>query len=320
MSSLRDKVNAQRQAIAAKQAQYERPYRFKVGKTMIRILPGTVTPDDFSKPYGAHYIKNPADGKIIAVVGDAEICYGKVCPVREGISKLIQQFMERGDEAGAKKIKEWLARDSYVVNAEIMGGVDTENKGKVVRIEFSRNQYDEILSLIDTVLITNPNFDMSEGLAVMVERVGTGVTDTKYTWSAVPGNVPPPSRAILDQRADLAAYVDGKFGISVTKALTALSSLLGEDVTQTAIGSAIQQNAPQIAAQPTVQSVTDVLQGDAIPDFDSSTATTAVVDADFEALANLEVTSATVEVKPTTAPAEPAKDEFADILAELDSL
>lgn len=325
MSSLRDRIDAQRKAIADQKSAFERPYRWKQGKTLVRVLPGLVEADDFSKPYGAHYIKNPSDGKIIAVVGDAEICYGKVCPVRQAIAELIQQRMEIGDEAGAKLIKEWLARDSYVTNVEILGGADTENKGKVVRVEFTRNQYDSILSLIDTILMTNPNFNMNEGLPVMVERVGSGVQDTKYTFSAVPGTVPPPTPAVLDQRSDLQSYVDGKFGISVTKALTALSSMLGKDVTQTAIGSAMQATA--IAAQPAQAAQTGVaaLADDDIPDF-TTPATPEPVDAAFEDLAALteaaaEPTPQPAQAAPTqAAPAGGVADEFADILAELEGL
>lgn len=316
MSALRDKINAQRASIAAQKAAFERPYRFKVGKTLFRVLPGIDDVDEFSKPYGAHYIKNPTDGKVLAVVGDSEICYGKPCPIREAINKVIQQRLAMGDEASAKSIKGWLARDSYVVNIEIIGGVDTENKGKVVRYEFTRNQYDEILSLIDTVLLTNPSFNLNDGLAVMVERTGTTKNDTEYKWSAVPGNVPPPTQAILDQRTDLKAYVDGKFGVSVTKALTALSSMLGEDLTQTAIGSAIS-NSAQLTG-PSATQTTAVALDDEIPDF--TKVEPAAVDADFEELANLTTTEAPAQPVQQTAPAAASTDEFADILAELDGM
>lgn len=338
MSALRDRISAQRKNIADSKAAFERPYRFKTGKTVVRVLPGTVTDDEFSKPYGAHYIKDPRDGdKIIAVVGDAEICYAKVCPVRNAIVDYIDRCNAAGDEAMAKKAKEWLARDSYVVNAEIVGGVDTENNGKVVRIEFSRNQYDQVLSVMETLFMANPEFTMKDGLAIVIERTGTGVQDTKYSFQAFPGVMKPPTQAALDGRMDLQSYVDGKFGMSVTKALTHMSTLLGKDVTSTAIGSALTQAAAQLSApsattatttRTTAPAATTTAPATTSADDDllalvpGATATN-IVEAEFEDVNPLppqQTTAATAPAATTAAPVEANAQQFDSILAELDAL
>lgn len=312
MSSLKDRIAAQRKAIADSRASWERPYKWKVGKTLIRVLPGMSDADDFSRQYGAHWIKDPRDeSKVLAVVGDAGICYGKLCPVREAITDFIHRCNEIGDETSAKAAKGWLARESYVANVEVLGGADTENKGKVVRVEFSQNQYDAVLSAIDTMLMANPNFSMKDGIALVVERVGTGMQDTKYTFTTLPGNVPPPSPAILDQRMDLQSYVDSKFGISVTKALTHMSTLLGKDVTQTAMGQAIAANvaAPALAAPVEQTAPVTTSDDDVLAQLEAAT----VVDATFE-----DVAPAT-PVQTTVATAAPV-DDMEKLLAEIDGL
>lgn len=232
MSNFRDRVAAQRQAIAETRASGDRPYKFAVGKTIIRILPGMQDPDDFYVKYGEHWIKDPATKAVLAVVGDAEITYGRTCPVRQAIGKFVAQQSAIGDQETAKFAKDWLGKESNITNTEILGGVDVENKGKVVRNAWSQNQLDGILSAIDTVFMGNPDFNMKDGLALVVERVGTGMLDTKYSYQVLPGNVPAPTPAVLAQRVDLKVYVDSKFGASVDKALLKLSALLGEDAAQ----------------------------------------------------------------------------------------
>lgn len=291
MSSFRDRVNAQRKHIAESRVQGEKAYKFMVGKTMCRVLPGVQEADDFSKIYAAHYIKDPATKATVAVVGDAEICYGKPCPVRQAIGRFVAECSAIGDVETAKFAKDWIGRESYVVNLEIIGGPDAENKGKVVRAELSKNQYDQLLSVIDTIFMGNPDFDMRDGLGVVVERVGTGVQDTKYRFEALPLVLPPPTAAILDQRVDLQTYVDSKFGASVERALTKLSLITGADAPNTSGGQAMLSN---------VQT-----KNDTVALVGGSTAeTTNIVDADYTPMAS------TVE----------EVDPMAAILAEIEGI
>jgi hypothetical protein len=333
--SLKDKIAAQRKALADNKAAFERSYRFKVGKTVCRLLPGVDDADTFSKPYGAHYIKDPRDpaGKtIIAVVGDAEICYGKIDPVRQAISEFISACNERGDETAAKYAKEWLAKPSNIVNLEIISGVDTENNGKVVPWEASSNQYDGVLSVMESVMDADPTFSMTNGLVFQVERVGTGMSDTKYTFSYFPGTatIAAPTSNVLSQRIPLDSYVSGKFGMNVTKALNHLSSLLGRDVTANAIASA---TAPaQIAAPLEVAEVEDAVfepvsaldEMDEIPPFDVTPAADPVAAA-MAALAAAQADAAAKAAAPVVAAAivtaaPVAADAFENILADLENI
>lgn len=315
MSSLKDRLAAQRAAIATSKAAFTRSYKWKVGKTYFRLLPGMDTADDFSRDYGAHYIKDATD-KIIAVVGDAEICYGTPCPVREAITQVLLRVNDTGDEAASKRVKGWLAKKSNVTNIEILGGVDTENKGKVWQAEFSETQWDAILSAMETMVEANPEWNMEKGIALVCEREGTGQTDTKYKWSVFPAEVPAPTQAILDQRMNLGSYVDGKFGMSVNKALTALSTMLGRDVSQSAVGAALANYDPSKGiegpkAGTTVETVVEVdpLAGLGDDDLPDSLKGDTAVDAEF---------TEPVEAETPAAPA--ANAELDSIMAELDNL
>ncbi len=313
MSSLKDRIAASRKAIADQKASYDRAYKFKVGKTIIRLLPGVQDPDEFSKEYGAHYIRDPSTDSIIAVVGDAQICYGQRCPVREAIQMFIDKCNARGDDVTAGKAKEWLAKSTNIANVQIVDGPDSENKGKVVRPEFSQNLLDSMLSVLEDYALVDKDFDekfRKNGFLLTVERVGTGKMDTKYTIAAYPKQPETPiSDSVLAQRLDLQSVVDGKFGQSVLNALSKLSVLLGKDVTQSALGLAVQESAKiahapvnnQPAAEPAGDDLTALLgEGPIEAEFvDAPVATTA----------------------PEVAPAaETVTDEFKDILADLDNL
>lgn len=321
MSSLKDRIAASRKAIADQKASYDRAYKFKPGKTVIRLLPGVKDADEFAKEYGAHYIKDPATDAMIAVVGDAQICYGKPCPVREAIGMFIDRCNSRGDDALSEKAKKWLARSTNVANVQIIDGPDTENKGKVVRAEFSQNTFDAILSVLEEYAAVDPEFDAKfrqRGFLLTIERVGTGPTDTRYTPMAYPKQPDNPvPENVLAQRVDLQSVVDGKFGQSVTQALSKLSVLLGKDVTQTALGSAIASTASLAAPQQEQPPVSDF--SSSTPAAPSSEDLTSLlgegpIDAEFTEA------TATTAAAPTPAPAPAAVEDFDGILAELDNL
>jgi hypothetical protein len=326
MSSLKDKIAAQRKHLADQKAAYVRAYKWKQGKNYVRVLPGLTDPDDFAVEYGAHYIKDPRDSsKLLAVVGDAEICYGQPDPVRQAITDYIHQANERGDENGAKAAKDWLAARKYLVNLAYLDGPDVENKGKVVVAEFSSNQYDTILSLMAEYLdVGRDPFDPVNGLVICVERTGSGMNDTKYTFNTFPApeQRPLPSNA-LEARTDLVAYRDSKFGTSVTKAMTVLSSLLGYDVTTTALGSAMASNA-QLAA-PAAATTTapapapvEAGVGDAVQVNDLD----AIMDASFEEVTPVTEPTPVAQTAPapSPAPAAASADDLDAIMADLENI
>lgn len=313
--SLKERIAAQRKAISDRSASFTRAYKFKEGKTYVRLLPGVEQAGEYSQKYGAHYIKDPSTGSILAVVGDAETTYEKYCPVRDAIGQVLARASDRGDEELAKKVKGWFARGVYVMNVQIVAGVDTENKDKVVQPEFSEKSYDALLSIMQDMEEANANFDddfAKKGVTITVERVGMGATDTRYTFSMAPSQpkdaIPQP---VLDQRVSLQAYVDGKFGASVAKALQHLSVMLGKDVTQTALGAAMVKTVEAIPG-PATKTTTAASADEELLSLEGG-----VTDAEF-----VETPATTVVVEPTPAAAvTPADDAgFKDILAELDAL
>lgn len=300
MSGFKQRIEAQRKAIAERNASYERAYKFKVGKTHLRILPDVKNSDnDFWREYGAHYIKDPRTKELIAVVGDAEITYKTACPIREAVGQLIAQANEHGDDSSVASYKDWLAKPVFVVNAQIVGGVDEENKGKVVRCEFSSASFDKILSALDDVMDQKSDFDPSHGIVVTVERTGTGQKDTRYSFTPhLSQPSAPPKSDVMGQALDLDLYVDAKFGASVNVALTKLSVMLGHDVSSSAIGSALREKTAIADTRKTeVQdaSFEDVLDGDDVPPFDDAKTS-------------------------KKGAAKPPADEFEDILADIDDL
>lgn len=299
MSSLKDRIAATRANYAQRKAGFERAYKFKPGQTIIRLLPGVSDPDEFFREYGAHYIRDPNTDAMVAVVGDAQITFQRTDPVREAIGELMGRASRVNDQATYEKLKKWLAKPVTVVNAQIIKG-DDENKGKVVRPEFSSTAFDSILIALQLCADTADGSDgelMKNGLGalIVVDRVGTGPTDTRYTFSAYPKQPSDPvPQAVLDQRLDLDEYINGKFGDSVVKALAALSNMLGRDVTQSALGQAMTQTA-ELAAPASSKDI---------------------------GIHDLSVDVATEEAPFDAAPAAPAgkTDEVDSILAELDNL
>jgi len=312
MSSFKQKLEASRKAIAERNASFTRAYKFKEGKTHLLLLPGVKVPENFEREYGAHYIKDPITDKILAVVGDAGICYGKQDPVREAIGKLIDQANKRGDDELVSKAKSWLAKPTYVINAQVIGGVDTENKGKVVQLELSSTTFDVFCGCLEALEEQVDNFSIVNGAAITVERKGLGSKDTRYAVTPMLKQpAAPPSQDVLSQRIDLDTYVDSKFGEQVSKALTQLSNMLGFDVTNSAIGRAIQ-GTQAIANNSTAAEDDDLLD----------TSKTQAVDADFsDSLLEDEIppfAGGTVKAGAKTAP--PVEDDFDSMLAELDNM
>lgn len=303
MSSFKQKVAAQRKQIAEKNAGYLRAYKFKPGKTQIKVLPGLKSPEDFFKAYGAHYVKDWRTGEIAAVVGDAELTYGTPCPVRSAIRELMKIAAERGNEPLQNSAKEMLAKQTYVYAAQILGGVDSENLNKVVLIEQTSAGFDSVLGIAEQLSEDDPDFDMMNGFIINVERTGTGAKDTRYNF--IPSTKQPTSKIaddVLSQRPDLDAYVGAKFGVNVQKALLYLGNLLGKDLvgahTLETSESATALPAPETASKTTAASVkeaspidddlaslagaTDAEFEDATPPFDTDapSASTDVSDAD----------------------------------------
>lgn len=312
--SFKEKIAAQRAALAARNAAFAKTYKFKVGKTHLYILPGLKNPDDVSREFGVHYIKDLVTGQMITSVGDAGICYGKDDPVRQAIQQLIEKANAVGDDDTAKKVKDWLAKPRYIVNAVVLkGSVDAENVGKVVQVDFSTNGWDGICSVFEQIMEEVDGFDIKNGAVITVERKGTTVTDTEYSYMpSLKQPATPPKQELLDKAMDLDTFVDGKFGDSVRDALAKLSNFLGRDVSGSAIGAAIASNAA--LAGPKTAPVDD----DLISSLGSDT--TGAVDADFDDLLGGDSIPETGGAKPAETKATESAGSLEDIMADLDNL
>jgi hypothetical protein len=191
--------------------------------------------------------------------------------------------------------------------------------------EFSSNQYDTILSLMAEYLdVGRDPFDPVNGLVICVERTGSTMNDTKYTFNTFPApeQRPLPSNA-LEARTDLVAYRDSKFGTSVTKAMTVLSSLLGYDVTTTALGSAMASNAQLAAPAATTTTApapapVEAGVGDAVQVNDLD----AIMDASFEEVTPVTEPTPVAQTTPapSPAPAAASADDLDAIMADLENI
>src|SRR5260370_41090133 len=71
-------------------------YQLKEGRTVMRLLPAANPEDQFWADLGVHWIKPDKDAKPIAVVGDPDICYGRMSE----LTPLIDKAMDAAKAGG----------------------------------------------------------------------------------------------------------------------------------------------------------------------------------------------------------------------------
>ncbi len=295
MAGLRDRIAAKRQAIADKSAGNERSFKWPVGKTYFRLLPGTNDAEEFFEEIGIHWIKD-AKGKLITAVGDREICFGEPCPIREAIQRFISYAQDEGDDDSVKRGKDMLAKSRFYANGQIIKAPGDYEKDKPVLLEFSVTAWDSLLSQLEDLLedlsedadITKEGpFSLTKGMVFVVERTGTGM-ETRYNIYAS-GKVAPAASNALEGAVDLQAFKRSQFDERGRKALAALGGMIGEDLTDT-IGASLTSPAETKTLAAPVEEIEDET----------------VEEAEFET------------VEETVEEAEVVSDD--DILADLDSL
>ena len=261
MSSLKDKLKAKRQAIADKGNGRERSYKWQNGETLFRILPGKgTTPEqigEFYQEIGIHWIKD-ANGKTVTAVGDREICYGEVCPVREVIGKLIAHGKTMQGPAGDKIVehgKDMLAKPRFYANVVILKAPGDFDPKKPVLAEFPEQVWDKLLSQIldyleelpdDVDLLTQGPFSLEKGAVFVMEKSGSTKTDTKYNARITPKGIKT-DRAIYDAAIDLASFKRAQFAKPISQALAVVGAQAGIDMTDIAGALSDQAQAKQIA-------------------------------------------------------------------------
>lgn len=236
MAGLRDRIAAKRQAIADKNAGNERSFKWPVGKTYFRLLPGVGNAEEFFEEIGIHWVKDDK-GKLVAPVGDREICFGEPCPIREGIERYISYGREMGDDDIVKRGKDMLAKSRFFANGVIIKAPGEFDKDKPVLLEFSVTAWDSMLSQLEDLiedldpeadLTKEGPFSLAAGMVFVVERTGTGM-DTRYNIYTSGKTAKAPNGA-LEAATDLAAYKRSQFDENGRKALAALGSWMGEDL------------------------------------------------------------------------------------------
>lgn len=235
MAGLKDRIAKKRQAIADKSAGYERSFKWPVGKTYFRLLPGKVEADEFFEEIGVHWIKQ--NGKVVASVGDREICFGEPCPIREGIEAVMSHAREIGDDDMLKEAKDMLAKPRFFANGLVVKSPAEFEKDKPELFEFSEKTWDQILSQMEDMiedledgadLTKEGPFAMDGGVIFVLEKTGSGL-DTRYNVFTNPKKAKA-TPAALEAAVDLAAYKRSQFDEKGRKALAALGAMIGEDL------------------------------------------------------------------------------------------
>lgn len=203
--------------------------KFKEGKTRVRILQGDVT-KPFWKDLGVHWIKTEKNGKAVAVVGCMDIVHEQPCPICTAIDKATRAAE---DDDTLAIIKEWKARKAVLLNALIRSGNDASEEPQV--LEMTPTTFSTICSMIEEYMADYGNvLDPKTGIDFVIERKGKGL-DTEYTVMPALKAKPVPE-GTLDKLIDLDEFVEKEyFRGDETKALNAISNMMGIDVGQRAI-------------------------------------------------------------------------------------
>ena len=186
--SLRDRIAAKRGDIAAGKSKGLRPYKFKVGDTLFRILPDKDPNADWDRRFGQLYLKS-FDGADLVVIGDKFLTYGQEDPLRE----MVFDGMKRAPSEDVKDhFKEMLGGPRVIFNALILNDKE-QPAGEPVLVELSETQFDMILAQFMIYLDVDPSHDLASltrGHVFQCSRTGTGKNDTKYTFLATPKPAP----------------------------------------------------------------------------------------------------------------------------------
>lgn len=240
--SLKDKLAKDKEQAAARGAKSQKEYKFKPGKTTIRILPGKTNPDEFEHPVGKHWVKDPGSREVLAVAADLSIISGgtETCPVREMIQKAWNNAKRQGIKELEDHWKDCLGYSRRAMNISVFDGDSSVTPQQPQLWEASEQLYDNVVSILQEFIEANPEtspFDLSEkGLTLVIERTGSGKNDTKYAVRpAMKGRAIP--QEAIDAMVDLKAYAYADATPErQTRALEALQQITGLAVSPKAAG------------------------------------------------------------------------------------
>lgn len=192
--------------------------RPKDGRNVYRILAPTkeqaewVGPDgEFWQDVGVHWIKADLNGKPLAVVGDASVCFGQPNPLDAIIEKAISQSI--GEEE--KKLAEsWRSQKRVLLN--VLDNTNAKSPSETPQVlEVTRTTWASILEQAQTFAQAGYNiFDQKMGLDIIIVKSGKNL-NTKYDVSItplMPGQAPVAvSDEIMAKCVDLPEWVRNKY-------------------------------------------------------------------------------------------------------------
>lgn len=225
--SIAERLALRRGEIASTRSKGLRPYKFRAGRTLFRVVPQPGYPTNIApgtmgieRRFGQTFLKS-FDNKNIGSIGDRELTYGQSDPVRD----MIFQAMRAAPTDEVKKhYQEMLASPRIVFCAVILDDPN-QKPDEPVLIEISETAFDEgILAQAMVWADTGVDvFDAQQGHIFQVEKSGAGM-DTSYNWAVTP-KAAPIGQAILDKAIDLDSWITALFEGKEARCFEALAKL-----------------------------------------------------------------------------------------------
>lgn len=318
--SIKERIAAKRGDIAASKSKGIRPYKFKAGKTLFRIIPAA-DGSDWDRRFGKMWLKS-FDNQQKFSIGDRDITYGEPDPIKDMIFRAMR---EATDTDVRDHYKEMLAATKVVFQVSVIsvnGAADPDAPAdKPQIVELSETQFDNILAQFENYTEMDEDYDLAgkeSGHIFSCEKQGTGM-DTKYTFLATPKQYPI-GQELIDAQHDIDGWIKGEFEGLEAKAVEFLGRLNGAAGINVAVNAGLLRdnggNAQIAGPATTTAATTDTAAVTTTAQTNtgmSSAAVTTVIDAEIE---EIEEVVAEVVATPATA-ATSDTDEIDAILAGL---
>lgn len=221
-NSLLEQIQGKRQQIADKKTSGKNPYKFKMKKTIVRILPSwrgsEAEHQPFYHDFGQAFIKD-LDGNTLAVIGDRRMCYGEDDEIR---NLIVKACATAETDAVRQHYKDMLAKPRVIVNALVLNDSDVDPNTAEI-LDFSQNQFDTILPLMEAIVLDGENpLDIDSGYNLIIEKEGTSLqTRYKLYFERKPSKA---SSTAMETVVDLDAFVRAKCA-ETDRAINALKSV-----------------------------------------------------------------------------------------------
>lgn len=217
-------IRAKRQGMADKKTSMKKAYKFKPGKTMLRILPSwrdeSAESRPFSHDFGQAFIRD-LDNNLLAVIGDRKMTYGEDDAVRDLI---VLAKGEAPTDAQREHYHQMLAKPQHLVNALVLNDSAVDPTEPQL-VSFSNSQMEnELLPKIEKLLVKGHNpLDLDKGFDLEISRVGTTKNDTRYSFDFERDSTKVDPK-VMSRVIDLDSYVRAQFA-DTDRAINAIKSI-----------------------------------------------------------------------------------------------